>query len=197
MPSNILNYRDYNQVAENGREFPRSDIWEVKFLRRPAGVYVPSDTVINLRTNEVDLGIPGDMSMIEQEVKGFTIHQAGIVKTNGVLSLTSIDREDFSLSFLKESWMQSMSTRRNHASGRKIDYSAEMQFILYNTNRVPIKEFVFYNLVLQDNEQAGETGFSSTSADSIGAITIAMAYEYFDRKTLTVPGIGSTISNAL
>lgn len=175
-----LSFLNYQQIRENNKEFTRSDLWEIKFLTQPK-CYFPGHEFINQRCTAVTPGVPNDIQVLSQEIRGFTVHQAGRQTSSGSATVTFVDREDLAIRTWVEEWKNLMSDRNTLASNRKSTYVCDLEITYFNTSRVPISKITLYNCVLS-NASPAEDGTAEASLSS--DIQLSLNYEHFERKYL-------------
>lgn len=182
-----LDFIKYNKIAENGRELIRGDLWEWEFLpnRKPVGIYLPPDEILKIRCTQVTTGIPTSIEKIDANIRGHQIYQATTQSTFGELSFTLIDREDMSISEMMRSWADAICHPDTKKTGRKLDLTADILLIQYNTYRVPIQKFRFYNF--QPNSYDQNNGTYSNDQSNISELTWGGPYEHYERERLSAP----------
>jgi hypothetical protein len=184
-----LDWLSYHKVAEDGREFLRTDIWDFTFLTRPTGVYMPPDENLIIRCTEFSTSIDTSIESMEAEIHGFVILQP--VKSNkadGTFSMKFIDREDMSIQYMFNEWADKIMKKDTKATGRKLDLTCNLVFRQYNTNRQVIKQLTFYNCFPTAYPQ-GEDSFGAEGTANGGEYDIEFRFEYYDRDRASVTNI--------
>jgi hypothetical protein len=188
-----LDFLNYHKIAENGREFLKTDIWEFKFISLPVGVYVPPIENLALRCTEFSVSIDNSIESMEAEIRGFTIFQpVSSNKADGTFSMKFIDREDMSIQYMFNDWADKIMKKETKATGRKLDLTCTVSLTQYNTYREPIKVLTFYNAFPTTASEMGESSFGSDRVANGGEYDIEFKFEYYERDRNSVPIVPGT-----
>jgi hypothetical protein len=179
-----MGFIDYNTLAEDGKEFMRTDLWQFEFSVAPLAVYYPGKDVINRRLVGVTPSIDTSITDVEHNVRGFDISQAATIKTSGTMDLAFIDREDQSIHVMDEDWKDKSVSKNERYSFRKEDIVATAVYTLFNTSRQPIRRYTFFNVrptTGGNGNLAGENEASSRSE-----LTMSLKFEHYTVEYLNI-----------
>nr|DAD63929.1 MAG TPA: Baseplate wedge protein [Bacteriophage sp.]DAK44524.1 MAG TPA: Baseplate wedge protein [Herelleviridae sp.]DAM52837.1 MAG TPA: Baseplate wedge protein [Caudoviricetes sp.]DAM87474.1 MAG TPA: Baseplate wedge protein [Bacteriophage sp.]DAN33174.1 MAG TPA: Baseplate wedge protein [Caudoviricetes sp.] len=190
-----LDFLKYQKIAENGREFLRTDIWEFSFVDRPTGVYMPPDENLLIRCTDFNVSIDNSIDRMEAQIRGFTIYQPVTSnKADGSFSMRFIDREDMSIQYMFNDWADKIMEKETKKTGRKLDLTCTVMLKQYNTHRQVIKTLVFYNAFPTTASEMGESSFGQDATTNGGEYDIEFQFEYYERQRNSVPITDGTAS---
>lgn len=179
-----LGFIDYFKVAEHGREFLRSDLWEFKFISPPSGIYMPPEETLSIRCSDFGIQIDNSINRIEARLGGFTIYQpTESNRADGTFSMRFVDREDMSIQHMFGSWANKIMEKQTKKTGRKADLTATVQMIQYNTHRQPVKILTFYGCFPNTASDMAESNFNR-EAMLVGEYDIDFTFEYYNREII-------------
>lgn len=177
--SKVINYRN---ISEGQTEFQRQDYWMMNFIRVPSGVYWPGQDLIDIRCKSFDPGISDDPTILDQKIRGYTVHQAARPSNlNGTASLVAADRVDQSLSYFIDQWKLAAGDRDSLQGLAKEFYSADIEFILYNISETPIRKITLFN-IMPPTGGLNESGAEDPTL--FPDLSVSLAYEHFEREWL-------------
>lgn len=181
-----LKHIDYHKINESQKEFLRSDMWEFQFIAPPACTYYPGNDYVAARLKAVSPQFPALFGgKIAATIRQFEIHQTGSVRSNGDITLTFQDREDQAMTAFVEDYAQKASDRDNRFSFRKEDLICECKLIIFNTSRIPVREYRMFGCIpTQGNFNEGN--FGSEDAAEIGEVSLTLSFEHYKKFLLNV-----------
>lgn len=136
MALEVLQHRNYLQVAEGNLEFIRGDIWDVDFENMwPLAVYNPGFDLIKKRLYKVSVNMNNGVQQISKEFFDQEIGQnAGRDRQTGTTTLNFHDKEDQAITFMINDWLNQIADPETGFGRHKKELIFPHQTInIYNT----------------------------------------------------------------
>ena len=115
--------------------------WELEFTHKPNAVFYPGDQTLILRLKNVSLNTDTTNSVLQAQLRGFTVIQSGLTENSGQLTLNFQDFEDQAIAAFLEDWVTKCNTRSTRRSVHKRDLYADITVRRLNSFRKAVREW--------------------------------------------------------
>lgn len=182
-----LSYINYQSLKNKNQEFLRSDTWDFEFTKHPAAAYFPGNDFIRKRLMNVNVSVPTQLGMMTANIRGFQINQVTYSgTTSGTISLDFMDMEDQAITLWLDDLRDKYGSRKNRFAFRLEDTIGEAKLTMMNSSRIPIREYIFYGLQLQDPGNGLNPPFSGDDPQNVGQISCSWIFDHFDMNPLNI-----------
>jgi hypothetical protein len=183
-----LGYINYNDLKQSNKEFLRSDTWDFKFTQHPAAAYFPGNDFIRKRLMNVNLAVPTQLGMMSANLRGFQLNQVTYSgTTSGTISLDFMDMEDQAITLWLDDLRDKYGSRKNRFAFRLEDTRGEAVVTIFNSSRIPIREYVLYGMQLQDPGNGLNPPLSGDDPQNVGQISCTWVFDHFEMNPLNLP----------
>jgi len=185
MPAEILQHRNYFQVAEGNLEFIRGDIWDIDLGSSwPLAVYNPGLDLIKKRLKQISITMKNGTGEISKEMwSQFTLRQnAGRDNQSADTTWTFVDKEDQAITFMMNDWLNQIGDPVTGFGRHKKELMfSNMQINIYNTLLQKIRYYDLYTGTLNSpdiNDGIGDRGVD------LSDVSMTISWELAMRKVI-------------
>lgn len=181
-----MGYVNYQNIAQNHKEFLLPSNWDLYFTKKPAAVYFPGDDIIRARCATVEPSVQDAISGVEHTVRGYTIKQKTSTNTSGTCTINFIDREDQAIVAFVTNWRECISDPETKFSFRTEDTYADIQYRLFNTSRIAVRQLRMLKCQPSDATLPESSISDAEVSSTLAEIPLALDFDHYSRKLLNV-----------
>lgn len=170
-------YIEYDQIKQNNREMTTSFHWELEFVRKPIGVYLPPDRIMKLRIKGVTPPPDATPTIEEAQLHGITLKQHGLVNRAGEFTFNVQDFIDQSVEYAFRELNYESDRPLDHTAKPKSEMLFDCRLTQLNNQEVPIKRWEILDGLLSGTDHTNTMDSSkSLLGDNSYTISYQMAY---------------------
>lgn len=184
MAEELMQYVNRSEAPQNNQEILTSYEWLLTFKHKPNIVFMPQDSLFEIRLTNVDLNYSEQVSVQKSQVRGgFDVIQPGLIVTSGSCTLHFQDFEDQAIAAMIQDWCEKENNRKTHRSAHKRDLYADI--ILYRLNSFRKKVYqIEAQTCLPSNGTYGDT-YESTK-NLLGKMGLTLDFEWAQKTLLNL-----------
>jgi hypothetical protein len=180
----VLQHRNYYQVAESNLEFIRGDIWDIEIGTNdwPLAVYNPGIDILKKRLDTMSISMNNSTEKIEKDIfNQHLIQNAGRNSQYGSVVFNFIDKEDQAITFMLNDWLNQVGDPQTGFGRHKKELILNLKINFYDTL---LRKIRYYNCVtgILDTVDIPETPGEKGSDLSNCSMTIQ--FELMERKII-------------
>lgn len=151
-PSGYRGYINYDEIKSNNKEVTTSFHWELRFTKKPLGVYFPPDRIMAIRLKEVTPPPLTFGGLNEVELHGWKLKQPGLNDYSGDFSGVYQDFVDQSIEYAFRELVYETDRPLDHTARPKADLLWDAELFQLNTQDYPVKKWVILDALLSGFE---------------------------------------------
>lgn len=172
--SGYRGYINYDEVKNNNREVITSFHWELRFTRKPIGLYFPPDRTLAIRLKSCTPPTLSQAALNEVDLHGWKLKQAGLNDYSGECSGVYQDFQDQSVEYAFREVVYESDRPLDHTARPKQDMLWDGELFQLNTQDYPIKKWILLDGLLSQFDAPSTMDGSKQTG---GEVTVAWSYQ--------------------
>jgi len=180
----VLEHRNYYQVAESNLEFIRSDIWDIEIGTNdwPLAVYNPGIEIFKKRLKTINISLQNSATIIDKQIFAQTIQQnAGRDIQSGSVTFNFIDKEDQAITFMLNDWLNQIGDPQTGFGRHKKELIFNFKINFYNTL---LQKYRYYNCVAGLLESVDIPDNAEEKGSDNSEVNMTIKCELIERKII-------------
>lgn len=185
--SGYRGYVDYEKVKQDNRERATSFHWELTFTRKPSGVYLPPDTIMKIRFDEMtELPKINQGALLETELHGWKYFQYGQNDYSGGFGMKGIDFIDQSLEYAFREITYESDRPLDHTAKPKDELLWDAELIEFNNQDFPIHKWSMRDCLMETFDPQRQLNHGK---DLNGEVTVTWKASMITEAQLNIAGL--------